>query len=125
MARYTPAIPQADNATCPARSGMDHNLVQVRFRPEADPQVSPDVAREQSLVQQASPNASLVYRDRAEWFNLPDHDERFKAADMLVGREQLSCPLLSGPSTMRVWIKEGTTNACEKAQAGRDHREAA
>ncbi len=37
----------------------------------------------------------------------------------------LSCPLLSGPSTMRVWIKEGTTNACEKAQAGRDHREAA
>ncbi|MBX9882504.1 MAG: AhpC/TSA family protein, partial [Sphingomonas sp.] len=26
---------------------------------------------------------------------------------------QLSCPLLSGPSTMRVWIKEGTTNACQ------------
>ncbi len=38
---------------------------------------------------------------------------------------EVSCPLLSGPSTMRVWIKEGTTNACEKAQAGRDHREAA
>ena len=37
----------------------------------------------------------------------------------------VSCPLLSGPSTMRVLIKEGTTNACEKAQAGRDHREAA
>ena len=37
----------------------------------------------------------------------------------------VSCPLLSGPSTMRVWIKEGTTNACEKAQAGREHREAA
>ncbi len=27
----------------------------------------------------------------------------------------LSCPLLSGPTTMRVWIKEGTTSACEKA----------
>lgn len=38
---------------------------------------------------------------------------------------EVSCPLLSGPPTMRVWIKEGTTNACEKAQAGRDHREAA
>jgi hypothetical protein len=40
-------------------------------------------------------------------------------------RTPLSCPLLSGPLTMRVWIKEGTTNACEKAQSGRDHREAA
>jgi hypothetical protein len=55
------------------------------FRPEADPQVSPDVARQRTLIQQASPNASLVYRHRAEWFNLPDHYERFKAADMLVG----------------------------------------
>jgi hypothetical protein len=37
----------------------------------------------------------------------------------------LSCPLLSGPSTMTVWTKEGTTNACEEAQAGGDHRQAA
>ena len=37
----------------------------------------------------------------------------------------VSCPLLSGPSTMRVWIKEGTTDACQKAQARRDHRQAA
>lgn len=37
----------------------------------------------------------------------------------------LSCPLLSGPSTMTVWIKEGTTNASEEAQAGGDHRQAA
>ncbi|WP_221364449.1 hypothetical protein, partial [Sphingomonas jinjuensis] len=29
----------------------------------------------------------------------------------------VSCPLLSGPSTMTVWIKEGTTNAFEEAQA--------
>ncbi|WP_126013073.1 hypothetical protein [Sphingomonas sp. ABOLH] len=29
----------------------------------------------------------------------------------------LSCPLLSGPSTMTVWIKEGTTHACQEAQA--------
>ena len=43
----------------------------------------------------------------------------------LAADERVSCPLLSGPSTMRVWIKEGTTNACEKAQARRDHREAA
>ena len=34
-----------------------------------------------------------------------------------INNRELSCPLLSGPSTMRVWIKEGTTNACEKAQA--------
>jgi hypothetical protein len=27
----------------------------------------------------------------------------------------VSCPLLSGPSTMTVWIKEGTTNAFEEA----------
>ncbi|MFE8108205.1 hypothetical protein DTL00_19465 [Sphingomonas melonis] len=38
---------------------------------------------------------------------------------------QVSCPLLSGPSTMTVWIKEGTTNACQEAQARGDHREAA
>ena len=37
----------------------------------------------------------------------------------------LSCPLLSGPSTMRVWTKEGTTNACQEAQARGDHWEAA
>ena len=36
----------------------------------------------------------------------------------------LSCPLLSGPSTMTVWIKEGTTNAFEEAQARGDYREA-
>ncbi len=29
----------------------------------------------------------------------------------------MSCPLLSGPSTMTVWIKEGTTHACQEAQA--------
>jgi hypothetical protein len=32
-------------------------------------------------------------------------------------RDRVSCPLLSGPSTMTVWIKEGTTNAFEEAQA--------
>jgi hypothetical protein len=37
----------------------------------------------------------------------------------------LSCPLLSGPSTMTVWIEEGTTNASEEAQARGDHRQAA
>jgi hypothetical protein len=37
----------------------------------------------------------------------------------------VSCPLLSGPSTMTVWIKEGTTNAFEEAQARGDYREAA
>ena len=37
----------------------------------------------------------------------------------------MSCPLLSGPSTMTVWTKEGTTNACQEAQARGDHREAA
>jgi transcriptional regulator with XRE-family HTH domain len=37
----------------------------------------------------------------------------------------LSCPLLSGPSTMTAWTKEGTTNACQEAQARGDHREAA
>ena len=36
----------------------------------------------------------------------------------------LSCPLLSGPSTITVWTKEGTTNACEEAQARGDYREA-
>ncbi len=37
----------------------------------------------------------------------------------------VSCPLLSGPWTMTVWIKEGTTNACQEAQARGDHRQAA
>ncbi|MFN3677993.1 MAG: hypothetical protein ACK4TC_18745 [Sphingomonas pseudosanguinis] len=37
----------------------------------------------------------------------------------------VSCPLLSGPSTMTVWTREGTKNACEEAQAGGDHRQAA
>ena len=39
--------------------------------------------------------------------------------------KELSCPLLSGPSTMTVWIEEGTTNASEEAQARGDHRQAA
>ena len=42
----------------------------------------------------------------------------------LANHASLSCPLLSGPSTMRVWIKEGTTNACQQAQARGNHREA-
>jgi hypothetical protein len=37
----------------------------------------------------------------------------------------LSCPLLSGPSTMTVWTKEGTRNACHEAQARGDHWEVA
>jgi hypothetical protein len=32
-------------------------------------------------------------------------------------RNRVSCPHLSGPSTMTVWIKEGTTNAFEEAPA--------
>ena len=45
------------------------------------------------------------------------------AAEPIASR--LSCPLLSGPSTMTVWIEEGTTNASEEAQARGDHRQAA
>jgi hypothetical protein len=41
------------------------------------------------------------------------------------GKQNLSCPLLSGPSTMTVWTKEGTTHASEEAQARGDHRQAA
>ena len=37
----------------------------------------------------------------------------------------VSCPLLSGPSTMEVWTKEGTTDAREEAQARGDHRQVA
>lgn len=40
-------------------------------------------------------------------------------------RGRLSCPLLSGPSTMTVWTKEGTTNASQEARARGNHREAA
>jgi len=29
----------------------------------------------------------------------------------------LSCPFLSGSSTMKVWIKEGMTTGCQEAQA--------
>ena len=59
-----------------------------------------------------------VPRDRAGTFDpklIAKYQRRFK----------LSCPLLSGPSTMTVWTKEGTTNACQEAQARRDHRQAA
>ena len=52
----------------------------------------------------------------------PDRILRLKA---VLDQTGLSCPLLSGPSTMTVWIKEGTTNASEEAQAGGDHRQAA
>ncbi|MBX9881866.1 MAG: glycosyltransferase, partial [Sphingomonas sp.] len=42
------------------------------------------------------------------------YDESVDACeDYLFQLEVVSCPLLSGPSTMRVWIKEGTTNACQ------------
>ncbi|PZT95083.1 MULTISPECIES: hypothetical protein [Sphingomonas] len=40
------------------------------------------------------------------------HYTDFRLALLIV-----SCPLLSGPSTMTVWIKEGTTHACQEAQA--------
>jgi hypothetical protein len=39
--------------------------------------------------------------------------------------ETVSCPRLSGPSTMIVWTTKGTTNAEQEAQAGGDHRQAA
>ncbi|PZU45040.1 MAG: hypothetical protein DI568_14280, partial [Sphingomonas sp.] len=43
-------------------------------------------------------------------------------AGLLGGKDPaVSCPLLSGPSTMTVWIEEGTTNASEEAQARGDH----
>ncbi len=38
---------------------------------------------------------------------------------------EVSCPRLSGPSTMIVWIMKGTTNAEQEAQAGRDYWQAA
>ncbi|RSU45652.1 hypothetical protein BRX43_18140 [Sphingomonas sp. S-NIH.Pt15_0812] len=44
---------------------------------------------------------------------------------LVVRHGRLSCPPLSGPSTMTVWTKEGTTNACQEAQARGNHREAA
>ncbi|OMJ33428.1 hypothetical protein BSZ14_03920 [Sphingomonas sp. Sph1(2015)] len=47
------------------------------------------------------------------------------AGDHGRGVPKLSCPPLSGPSTMTVWTKEGTTNACQEAQARGNHREAA
>ncbi len=50
------------------------------------------------------------------------YDQRYVSVIRTAG---VSCPLLSGPSTMTVWIKEGTTNACQEAQARGDHREAA
>jgi hypothetical protein len=50
---------------------------------------------------------------------------RLQEEDGGVLSAELICPLLSGPSTMTVWIEEGTTNACQEAQARGDHREAA
>ena len=44
--------------------------------------------------------------------------------DVVDRKLRVSCPLLSGPSTIAVWTKEGTTNACEEAQARGDYREA-
>ena len=47
------------------------------------------------------------------------------SASYSYGPENLSCPRLSGPSTMIVWIMKGTTNAEQEAQAGRDYWQAA
>jgi len=38
---------------------------------------------------------------------------------------QVSCPLLSGPSTVLVWTMKEKQNAIEEAQAGGDHRQTA
>ena len=54
-----------------------------------------------------------------------DVDDPNSSFDPKVTSELVSCPLLSGPSTMTVWIKEGTKNGCQEAQARGDHREAA
>lgn len=65
-----------------------------------------------------------MWRDKINFHDLKrvkkDFDTRFPGIDRI-----LSCPLLSGPSTMTVWIEEGTTNASEEAQARGDHRQAA
>ena len=50
--------------------------------------------------------------------------ERASAKQIQAWRK-LSCPRLSGPSTMIVWIMKGTTNADQEAQAGRDYWQAA
>ena len=42
-----------------------------------------------------------------------------------VDRSVLSCPLLSGPSTVLVWTMKEKQNAIEEAQAGGDHRQTA
>jgi hypothetical protein len=39
--------------------------------------------------------------------------------------DDLSCPLLSGPSTVLVWTMKEKQNAIEEAQAGGDHRQTA
>ena len=44
-------------------------------------------------------------------------DRRGAPVDPDLTVNAVSCPLLSGPSTMTVWIEEGTTNASEEAQA--------
>jgi len=41
------------------------------------------------------------------------------------GYNALSCPLLSGPSTVLVWTMKEKQNAIEEAQAGGDHRQTA
>ncbi|MBX8855386.1 hypothetical protein HCH45_15430, partial [Sphingomonas melonis] len=43
----------------------------------------------------------------------PNGEEILNEGIILDFQPELSCPLLSGPSTMTVWIKEGTTNACQ------------
>lgn len=68
------------------------------------------------------PDAELLADIRAIITDLPTYGYRRVHALL---RRQVSCPLLSGPSTITVWTREGKTNAFEEAQAGGDHRQAA
>ncbi|MDR6790526.1 hypothetical protein J2Y58_003909 [Sphingomonas sp. BE138] len=92
----------------------------------------PPLAHDGRLAQLAAERfpvaqAPMSQSDRAaywlgEYVNARRELPHLKPSDLLA---LMSCPLLSGPWTMTVWIEEGTTNACQEAQARRDHRQAA
>lgn len=124
--------PVVDEAGRPLRVDQEERrgLARVEAGREFDVRLAPVVEGSKRPPCRLSAGDRIVEMKLVE---LQTAGDRLDAAGLVGGRLErdelvlgigLSCPRLSGPSTMIVWTAKGTTNAEQEAQAGRDHREA-
>jgi transposase len=96
---------------------------EVRLIPPA--YVKPFVKRHKNDALDAEAICEAAQRPSMRFVAVKSEEQQAAALVFRTRDLAVSCPPLSGPSTMTVWTKEGTTNACQEAQARGNHREAA